>query len=111
MPRMTPMTLLFVGIFIFGQLLGIYLLPRTVGLTRLLPTVACAACFVIAIGALARLSFKGVPLGILIPMSAAVVPLATIFMGMVLYGESASPLKLTLLIGACGAVGWAAALG
>jgi multidrug transporter EmrE-like cation transporter len=111
MPRLTLATVCFVAVFIFGQLLGIYLLPRTAGMSRLLPTVACAACFVIAIGSLARLSFKGVPLGILIPMSAAIVPLATIFIGMFVYGESASPLKLGLLIGACGAVGWAAALG
>jgi hypothetical protein len=63
---------------------------------------------VIGIGALAAWRTTGSQLGILIPMMSAVIPLVTIVIGVVAYGESASPIKLTLLGLSCVLVGIAA---
>ena len=101
-----------VSIFLFSvlaQIAGISLIPKTEGFTKPLVTVACCALFVLGVGALARLSQRGVELGILIPIMAATIPLLTIVMGIVLYQESASPLKLSLLGAACMLIGVAAA--
>ena len=101
-----------VSIFLFSilaQIAGISLIPKTEGFTKPLVTAACCALFVLGVGALARLSHRGVELGILIPIMAATIPLLTIVMGIVLYQESASPLKLSLLGAACMLIGVAAA--
>jgi multidrug transporter EmrE-like cation transporter len=93
---------------VVAQLAAIALLPRTGGFTQIVPTVLCCALFLLGIGALARLAHGGAELGILIPMMSAVIPLATIVIGIVAYGESASPIKLTLLGLSCVLVGIAA---
>ena len=101
-------------IFLFSvavQIGGITLLPKTAGFTKPLMTLACCTLMLLGIAALARLSYRGVELGILIPIMAATIPLLTIFMGIVLYQESASPLKLSLLGAACVLIGVAAARG
>jgi multidrug transporter EmrE-like cation transporter len=96
------------AIAVLTQLAAIALLPRTNGFTQLAPTLLCSALFVIGIGALARLAHAGVELGILIPMMSAVIPLVTIVIGVVVYGESTSPVKLALLGLSCVLVGIAA---
>ena len=96
------------AIAVLTQLAAIALLPRTNGFTQLVPTLLCCALFVIGIGALARLAHAGVELGLLIPMMSAVIPLVTIVIGVVFYGESTSPIKLALLGLSCVLVGIAA---
>ncbi len=96
------------AIAVLTQLAAIALLPRTGGFTQLVPTLLCSALFLTGIAALARLAHDGVELGILIPMMSAVIPLATIVIGVVAYGESTSPVKLTLLGLSCVLVGIAA---
>ena len=76
------------AIAVLTQLAAIALLPRTNGFTQLVPTLLCSALFVIGIGALARLAHGGVELGILIPMMSEVIPLVTIVIGVVVYGET-----------------------
>jgi hypothetical protein len=73
-------------------------------------TFFCAVFFLLGIGALARLTHHGVELSILIPIIAAAIPLTTVVVGIIVYGESASPLKIGLLLVACLSVGWAATL-
>jgi multidrug transporter EmrE-like cation transporter len=105
------MTINNIAIFLVAlvsQLIAVALLPRTVGFTKIGPTILCCVLFIIGVGALSRLIFKGVELGLLIPIMAAVMPLVTIVVGIVLYGESASPVKLSLLGVSCVLIGIAA---
>jgi len=90
------------------QILAVALLPRTRGFTLPLPTVACAVLFVLGIWMFARLYEGGAKLGIISPLLAAVIPLAVVGIGIFAYGESASPLRVALLVGACVLIGVAA---
>lgn len=100
---------LFLGSVAF-QLLAMVLLPRTRGFTVLLPTLGCAALFTCGIWLIARMYVSGAKLGIMSPLLAAVIPLGVIAIGVLLYNESASPLRITLLLAACGLIGAAAAV-
>ena len=53
---------------------------------------------------------SGAKLGIMSPLLAAIIPLGVIAVGIFLYHESASPLRITLLLAACGLIGAAAAV-
>jgi small multidrug resistance pump len=100
---------LFSGAVVF-QLLAVVLLPRTRGFTNPLPTLGCSALFVCGIWMVARMYYGGAKLGIMMPLLAAVIPIGIIVIGISLYGESASVLKVALLIGACGLIGAAASV-
>jgi multidrug transporter EmrE-like cation transporter len=93
-----------------GQLVGVALLPRTAGFTNPLPTAGCCLFFLLGVYGLAELARRGVQLGILIPIMTGIIPLTSIVIGMVFYGESASALKLGLLISACVLVGYASSI-
>jgi quaternary ammonium compound-resistance protein SugE len=92
------------------QVVMVYLLPMTRGYRTLLPTIGCLLSINAAIFCLARLSASGVSVGILIPVSAALVPLAAIAIATLAYGEPAPLYKVTLLICACGLIGFASSL-
>jgi len=96
----------FVGTIVF-QLFGLVMLPLTKGFTNPLPTLGAAIGFLVGIGLMARLINSGVNLGVLIPILAATIPLAAIAFGVLVYGEPASLLKITLLVAACGLIGFA----
>lgn len=110
MAAMSPVVILMVLVSITAQVLGVSLLPRTLGLTHPLYTIACALSFALGLGMMARIAHAGVSLGILVPFMAATVPLGAIAAGGLFYGESASPLKLVLLVGACITIGVASNL-
>jgi small multidrug resistance pump len=99
----------FFAVAVFTQVAAVALLPRTQGFTQPLWTGLCCVLFLVGVGALARLSYRGVELGILIPIMSVFVPLATILAGIVFYGESTSPVKLSLLGVSCILIGIAAA--
>ena len=92
------------------QLLAMVLLPRTRGFTVPLPTIGCAALFVCGIWMIARMYQSGAKLGIMSPLLAAVIPLGVIAIGVLLYHESASPLRVGMLVAACALIGAAAAV-
>jgi multidrug transporter EmrE-like cation transporter len=92
------------------QVLAVALLPRTHGFTQPIATVACSALFVAGIWMVALMYQSGAKLGILSPLLAAVIPLGVVAVGIILYHESASPLRVGLLILACGLIGAAAAV-
>jgi multidrug transporter EmrE-like cation transporter len=92
------------------QVAAVGLLPRTRGFTQLLPTVGCSLLFICGIWMVARMYQGGAKLGILSPLLAAVIPLCVIAIGVIVYHESASPLRITLLVLACGLIGGAAAV-
>lgn len=87
------------------QVAGLVLLPMTRGFTDIVYTPACVLVFIIGIGLLARLSAMGVQLSILIPITAAVVPLTVIAVAFLFYNEPASVLKISLLLTACVIIG------
>ena len=90
------------------QVLAVALLPRTRGFTQLLPTLGCSLLFICGIWMVARMYQSGAKLGILSPLLAAVIPLGVMVIGIIVYHESASPLRITLLVLACGLIGVAA---
>jgi multidrug transporter EmrE-like cation transporter len=92
------------------QLLAVILLPRTQGFANPLPTIGCAAFFVCGIWMVARLYYGGAKLGIVMPLLAAVIPIGIIVIGITMYGETASPFKIVLLLAACGLIGAAASV-
>jgi multidrug transporter EmrE-like cation transporter len=110
MTALPPKTIaLFVASVAF-QVLAMMLLPRTRGFTEPLTTFGCAALFVAGIGMVARLYHGGAKLGIISPLLAAIIPLAVIAVGIFMYGESTSPLRVVLLVVACALIGSAAAV-
>jgi multidrug transporter EmrE-like cation transporter len=91
-----------------GQLGAVTLLPRTAGFTAPGPTAACLFAFCFSIWAIARLLHAGANLSILIPILNAIVPVGAVAIGLLLYSESASSLKIALLLVACSLIGLAA---
>ncbi len=89
---------------------AISILPKTEGFSRLSPTLLCIAGFIVTAWSLARLIGAGLELSVLMPLAAAVIPLAAIGVGVFLYGEAASLPKIGLLVLACGLIGVAAKL-
>jgi multidrug transporter EmrE-like cation transporter len=93
-----------------AQLVAISLLPQTRGFTNLLPTIACGAAFLVGIGMVAKMVHSGLPVGILMPLLAAIVPLGGIVIGVLLFGEPTTVARMSLLVFACVLVGAAAAV-
>jgi multidrug transporter EmrE-like cation transporter len=111
---MPPLSPTLIGTFFVSitlQAATLSLLPITQGFSRPLPTIALIVLFVAGIGLLARIIATGVPLSILLPVSAAVVPLAVLAVGVTFYGEPASLLRVALLIVACGLIEVASIIG
>lgn len=99
---------MFIGSALF-QLAGVALLPASRGYTAPLPTLGSAVCFLIGVFFLARIIASGVPIGALIPLSAAFVPLCAIFVGVIFYAEPITWGKAAILMTACGLVAVASA--
>ena len=102
-----------VGLFVFlllTQILGASLLPRTAGFTDPLWTAACLTTYFVSLWSFAYMIRAGMPLSLLVPILAATVPLATIFVGIVFYKEAASAAKIITLCSACGLIGFASSL-
>ena len=105
---MSPGITLYGSVLIIANVFALAMLPRTQGFTQWVPSLFCAAGFMITAWALSRLVYSGMQLSILMPLAAAVIPLATIAIGILAYGESASVQKIALLVVACGLIGVAA---
>jgi multidrug transporter EmrE-like cation transporter len=92
-------------VLISTQILSLSLLPRTAGFTNVTWTLACLAIYISSTWCLAYIIHAGIPLSVMIPLLAAVVPLATIAVGVIFYHEAASVLRITLLCSACAIIG------
>lgn len=97
-------------LLVITQVAATSLLPRTAGFTNLYWTVGCLGIFALSYWCLAQMIHRGMPLSLLIPILAAVVPLAMIGVGPVLYKEAASAAKIALLCLACATIGLASAV-
>lgn len=110
MPNLSLMTIVsFLG-SITLQVIALGRLPLTKGFTDIWQTVVVLVIFAGGIGLLARIQASGVPLSILIPLSAASVPLALIATGLLVYHEPASVPKVVMLAGVCALIGIASKL-
>jgi multidrug transporter EmrE-like cation transporter len=92
------------------QLVGGSLLPATRGFTVFLPTAACL--FSVGFGAflLARLITLGAPLSLLIPVSAVMLQITGVLVGVFVYHETASLPRIICLVVAAFLVGAAGLL-
>lgn len=111
MPALSWTTVLTFLISIVFQVTAVLLLPSTRGFTNPLTSVLCVASFGVALWMLARIIHSGVDLGLLIPISAAAVPLATVIAGILIFREPSSAMRVLLLLAACGLVGVAGRFG
>jgi multidrug transporter EmrE-like cation transporter len=105
MNTITPGLIVSFAALILLQLAGVTLLPRTQGFSNLGVTAAMLVIFAVSYWLMARIIQSGANLGILIPIMSTIIPLATVAIGVVLYGESASVVRIALLTSACILVG------
>lgn len=95
---------LFTGAILL-QIVGMALFPLTAGYTNFWPTIASVLSLLLGSLLFCRMLYKGVKLSFLIPLGSAVMPLAVSGLGIIIYGESVSMLKVTLLVVACILIG------
>ena len=110
MITLTPTIIMMLAASVVFQVIGLSLMPMTKGVTQLVQSIACGLAFLAGLGLMARLLNSGINLGILLPFMAAVVPLCAIAVGILFYGESASFIKLSLLVSACLVIGFASSI-
>ncbi|WP_316778571.1 hypothetical protein [Pedobacter antarcticus] len=96
--------LMFVASIII-QIIGQSLWPRTAGFRKLIPTVISCALQAIGLMLFARVLVSGVQLSMLVPFAGAIFPLVLVFIGIFIYREKASVLKIAMLFGACLLIG------
>ncbi len=110
MVTLTPSIIALVATSVVCQVIGASLMPMTKGLTEIIPTLGFGIAFAIGLGIMARLIYSGINLSALLPFMAAVVPLCAIAVGVLVYGESASALKISLLVFSCLTIGFASSM-
>ena len=110
MVTLTPSIIALVATSVICQVIGASLRPMTKGLTEVIPTLGFGIAFAVGLGIMARLINSGINLSALLPFMAAVVPLCAIAVGVLVYGESASALKLSLLVFSCLTIGFASSM-
>jgi hypothetical protein len=85
-------------IAISAQSFGISLLPKTAGFTNIGYAIAATSAFVVGMAAMARMIASGANMGILVPLAGAAIPLASIAIGILAYGERAGVARVALLL-------------
>ncbi len=96
--------LLFIAI-IATQILGGIFLPRTDAFRNIPWTAICLGTYILSFWMMALMISRGMPLSLLLPLMAAIVPLALVGVGVFMYHEPASYAKIGWLVAACGAIG------
>lgn len=93
-----------------AQIVGIFLLPLTRGFTNPLPTIGASLAMLLGFGLMARIAHSGVNLSFIVPILAATVPLGSILISILVYGEAASLTKISVLTVSCILIGLANAI-
>lgn len=104
----SPRAVIMVALIIVTQVAGASMLVKTVGFRDLPWTAVCLGTFAVSLFLIAETIRRGMALSLIMPIMAALVPLATIAVAVVLFREQASWLRLGLLSLACLLVGAAA---
>jgi quaternary ammonium compound-resistance protein SugE len=97
-----------VTLVVITQVVGASLLAKTVGFRDPGWTVACLGIYIVSMYLLAETIRQGMALSLIMPILAALVPLATIAVAVLVLKEQASWLRLGMLSGACVLIGVAA---
>jgi quaternary ammonium compound-resistance protein SugE len=97
-----------VALVVVTQVAGSTLLVKTEGFRQLGWSLACVGVYAVSFYVLAETIRQGMALSLVMPILAALVPLATIAVAVTVLGEQASWLRLGLLSGACLMIGAAA---
>lgn len=92
------------------QVLAISLLPKTDAFADVNWTALCIGVNIVSIWMMSFIVKSGISLSIMIPIMAALVPLAIILVDLLIYKQVASVLKIFMLCGACMIIGVASAL-
>ncbi|OPY77989.1 MAG: hypothetical protein A4E65_02483 [Syntrophorhabdus sp. PtaU1.Bin153] len=90
---------------ISAQIAGVYFLPLTKGFTSPVHTIAGSLCFLVGIATMARLIHSGLNLSVIFPFVAAIVPLGAVVIGILVNGDPASLIRISVLVLACLAIG------
>ncbi len=110
MPSLSPAML---GLFFASialQIVMLSALPLSKGYTQPWPTAVAVVSVNLAMFLLARLFHSGAQLSILVPLSATIIPLGAIALGLFVYGEPAPMMKVVLLLIAAVVIGAASAV-
>lgn len=102
--------ILMVAAVTITQIAGVTLLVKTVGFRDPMWTAACLGVYVVSLFLLAETLRQGMALSLLMPILAALVPLASIAIAVLFFREQASWMKIGLLSSACVLIGAAAAV-
>ena len=101
---------LMVLVVVVTQVAGASMLVKTNGFRVPLWTVACLATYAVSFFVLAETIRQGMALSFVMPVLAALVPIVTIIVAMVLFREEVSWLQFGILSVACVLIGVAAAV-
>lgn len=110
MTSLSPAIISGFAVTVVGQILALALLPATRGFTAIGPTILCVALFVASLGVSARLVHGGVELSALTPIATVAIQLVVLAIGILVYGEAASGMKIGLLLCAAVMIGFATRL-
>lgn len=94
-----------VGLVTVTQVAGATMLVKTEGFRDPAWTGACLAVYAVSLFLLAETIRQGMALSLIMPILAALVPMATIIIAVTLLGEDASWLRIGLLSTACVVIG------
>lgn len=108
MAQLSIRAVVMVALVVVTQVAGSAMLVRTSGFRDPMWTAACLATFAVSLFLLAETIRQGMALSLVMPILAALVPLATIAVAVTLLGEQASWLRLGMLSTACVLIGAAA---
>ena len=98
MSTLSPQLVAGFAVTIVGQIAALSLIPATRGFTAVLPTVACSALFIFSLAVSARLVHSGVELSLLTPIATVLIQISVVIIGITVFGESASPARIGLLL-------------
>lgn len=105
MAQLSPLVIVTLIISVGLQIFAVYMMPLTRGLTQLVPTLIFGSAILVSTALAVRVAYSGVPLSLIIPLMAALVPLGGISVAIMVYGEPASWQKIGALVAACALVG------
>jgi len=97
-----------VGLVVITQVIGVSMLVKTVGFRDPMWTAACLATYTVSLFILADTLRQGIALSLMMPILAALVPLASIIIAITVFREQVSLAKLGLLALSCVLIGVAA---
>lgn len=103
-------TIVMFALIIITQIIGGIFLPRTDAMRNLPWTAACLGTYLFSFYLMTVVISRGMPLSLMLPLMAAIVPLAMVGVGVFMYGEPASLAKIGWLVAACCAIGVASAM-